>query len=69
MSSDEAHFHSNLEDLESFVKLLSPITAQLQETMVMDFAWCIDFDESQELVVSDIGVHTKSSMATIQDCQ
>ena len=31
MSGDKADFQSNLEDLESFVKLLSPIGAQLQE--------------------------------------
>ena len=34
---------------------------------VVDSAQCIDFDESQESVVSDIGVHTESSMVTMQD--
>jgi hypothetical protein len=66
LSGDEANFQSNLEELESFVKLLSPITAQSQETTVVDSARSIDFDESQETVESDIGVHTKSSLATMQ---
>ena len=66
MSGDEADFRSNLEDLESFVELLSPIAAQSRETTVVDSARRIDFDESQEAVVSDIGVHTESSMTTMQ---
>ena len=66
MSGDEADFQSNLEDLESFVELLSPIGAQSQETLVVDSARHINFDEHQELVISEIGVHTKSSMTTMQ---
>jgi hypothetical protein len=67
MSGDEADFQSKLEDLESFVELLSPIGAQSRETAFVDSAPYIDFDESQESVVSDIGVHTESSMTTMQD--
>ena len=33
----------------------------------MDSAQCIDYEKSEELVVSDVGVHTKSSLATMQD--
>ena len=65
MSGGEADFQSNLEDLESFVELLSPIGAQSRETLVVDSARHIDFDEPQELVVSEIGVHTESNMTTM----
>ena len=58
MSVDKSDLKSNLEDLESFVELISPIAAQLWETTVVDSAQHIDFDESQESVVSNIGVHT-----------
>ena len=50
MSSKEAVFQSNLEDLESFVELLSPISARAQEIMVVDCAQHIDFDKSQGLI-------------------
>jgi hypothetical protein len=43
MSGDD-DFQSKLEDLESFVELLSPIGAQSWETMVVDSAQSIDFD-------------------------
>ena len=66
MSGDEADFQSSLKDLESFVKLLSPIGAQLQETLDVDSAQRIDYDEPQELVISEIGVHTKSNMTTME---
>ena len=66
MSGGKDDFQLNLEDLESFVELLSPIGAQSQETLVVDSARCIDFDEPQELVISGIGVHTKSNMTTTE---
>jgi hypothetical protein len=66
MSGDEADFQSNLKNLESFVELLSPIGAQSRETLVVDSARRIDFDEPQELVISGIGVHTKSNMKTTE---
>ena len=47
MSNDEAVFQSNLENLENFANSLSPISAQSQETMVIDSAQLIDFDESR----------------------
>ena len=58
-------FQSKLEDLESLVELLSPIGAQSWKTLVVDSAQHINFDEPQELVVSEIGVHTESSMTTM----
>ena len=66
MSGDDVEFQSKLEDLESFVELLSPIGAQSRETLVVDSARCIDFDEPQEFVISGIGVHTKSNMTTTE---
>ena len=66
MSGDKADFQPNLEDLERFVELLSPIGAQSRETLVVDSARHINFDEPHELVISEIGVHTKSSMTTMQ---
>ena len=63
MSGDEVEFQSKLEDLESFVELLSPIGAQSKGTLVVDSARCIDFDESQGLAIFDIGMHTNSNMA------
>ena len=56
MSGDEADFQSNLEDLESFVKLLSPIGAQSRETLVVDSARHINFDELQEEVISEMPI-------------
>jgi hypothetical protein len=35
--------------------------------MVADSARCIDFDESQELVISEMGVHTGISMTNMED--
>jgi Cu2+-containing amine oxidase len=66
MSGDLVDFQSKLEDLESFVELLSPIGAHSQETIVVDSAWHINFDEPQELVISEMRVHTKNSMMTMQ---
>ncbi len=66
MSGDKVDFQSKLEDLESFVELLSPIGAQSRETLVVDSARHINFDEPQELFISEIGVHTESSMTTMQ---
>ena len=63
MSGDEVDFQSKLEDLESFVELLSPFGAQSQETLVVDFAQHIDFDVSQGFAIFDIGVHTDSNMS------
>ena len=67
MSSDEAGFQSSLEDLESFAELLSPISAQSWEAMVVDSAWYIDFDKSQGIILSGIRLHTKNSMSNMQD--
>ena len=44
MSSDEADFQSNLEDLESLLSFLSPISAQSRETTIVDAAQPIDFN-------------------------
>ena len=64
MSGDEVDFQSKLGDLESFVELLSPIGAQSQETLVVDFAR--HFDEPPKLVIAEIRVHTDSSMTTTE---
>ena len=67
MSSEEAVFESNLEDLENFAELLSPTSAQSWETRIVDSAQCIGFDTSRELVISVTGVHTKNTMSDTQD--
>jgi hypothetical protein len=67
MSSDEADFQSSLEDLVSFVELLSPISAQLQGTRIVDSSRRIAFDESQESAISFTGVHTNNTMSDTQD--
>ncbi len=67
MSSDEAVFQSNLEDLESFAALLSPISAQSWEAMVVDSALYIDFDKSQGIIFSGIRLHPKNSLSNMQD--
>ena len=67
MSSDEAVFESDLEDLENFAELLSPTSAQSRETRIVDSARRIGFDESRELVISVAGVHTKNTMSDTQD--
>lgn len=51
--------------LEVSVELLS-LWAQSQETTAVDSDQYLDFDESQELVISEIWLHTKNSMMTIQ---
>ena len=67
MSSDGAVFESNLEDLASFAELLSPTSAQSQETRIVDSARHIGFDKSRELVISATRVHTKNTMSDTQD--
>ena len=62
MSSDEAVFESDLEDLENFAELLSPTSAQSRETRIVDSARRIGFDESRELVISVAGVHTENTV-------
>jgi hypothetical protein len=67
MSSDEAVFESDLEDLENFAELLSPTSAQSRATRIVDSARRIGFDESREVVISVAGVHTENTMSGPQD--
>lgn len=53
--------------MESSAKLLSPIFVKLKETIVVDSALHIDFDESQEFFVSGTGVYLEKRITNMQD--
>ncbi len=63
--SDEAYY-STLEDLEEFVELLSPTSAQSRETTVADSTWQFEFPDliEEASLDIDIGVRTDSNMST-----